>query len=148
MTSKLTMQKKLAADIMKVGKSKVWISPDKDKQKDLQSAITRADIKKLISKGLIKALPTKVKMPRTKKEIKKRKGTGTRRGSKYARLTRKQKWMSTVRSLREMLKGLKDEKKLDNATYRKLYMLVKGGQFRSRSHLRIYLEQRGLLKKE
>jgi len=27
-------------------------------------------------------------------------------------------------------------------------MLVKGGQFRSRSHMRIYMEQHGMIKKE
>jgi large subunit ribosomal protein L19e len=148
MASKLTLQKKLAADILKVGRSRVWLNPDKEKQKELQAAITRADIKRLISKKVIKVVPSKVKMPRTAKERKKRRGPGSRAGSKYARLSKKKRWMSTVRALRRMLKELKDEKKIDNTTYKKLYMLVKGGQFRSRSHLRIYMEQRDLLKKE
>lgn len=148
MASKLTLQKKLAAKIMKIGKSRVWLNPDKEKQKELQAAITRADVKRLISKKVIKEIPSKIKRPRTKKERTKRRGPGSRAGSKYARLPKKKRWMITVRALRKMLKELKDEGKLDNATYRKLYMLVKGGQFRSRSHLRIYMEQRELLKKE
>ncbi len=147
--TKLNLQKKLAAAIMKVGQSRVWINPDKEKQKELQSAITRADVKKFISKGDVKVKPEKVKKPKTAKEKKRRrKGPGSRKGSKYARLPSKRRWMNTVRPLRRMLKDLKDEGKLENVTYRKLYMLVKGGQFRSRSHMRIYMEQHNMLKKE
>jgi large subunit ribosomal protein L19e len=144
--TKLEFQKRLAAAIMKIGKSRVWISPEKEKQKEIKSAITRADVKKFISKGDIKEKPEKIKRPREKK--KKRKGPGSRKGSKYARLPRKRRWINTVRPLRRMLKELKDEGKIDNSTYRKLYMLVKGGQFRSRSHMRIYMEQHGMIKKE
>ena len=144
---KLTLQKKLAADILKVGKSRVWISPAKEDQKEVQAAITRVDIKRLIKKGTIKAVPSKVRKPKTKATRKKRKKAGSRKGSKYARLTKKRRWMSTVRPLRAMLKEYKDEGQIDNATYRRLYMLVKGGQFRSRSHMRLYMEQHGMLKK-
>ena len=142
--SRLRMQKRLAADILKVGESKVWLDPSNTK--DIQGAITRADIKRLIKKGMIKSLPKKVKKPKEKK--KRRRGPGKRKGSRYAKVSKKRRWMSTVRPLRRMLKELKESKQIDNATYRKLYMLVKGGQFRSRSHLRIYLEQRGIIKKK
>jgi len=148
MASKLTLQKKLAADILKVGKSRVWLDPDPAKQKEIQAAITRADIRRLIKKKAIRALPTKVRRPRTAKERKKRKKTGSRSGSKYARLSKKKRWMSTVRPLRRTLKEFRTEGQIDNATYRKVYMLVKGGQFRSRSHMRLYMEQHGMLKKK
>ncbi len=145
--TKLKLQKKLAASILKIGKSRVWINPDKEKQKDIQAAITRADVKKLIKKKDIKTKPKKVRKPKTAKEKKRRrKGPGSRKGSKYARLSKKKRWMSTVRPLRGMLKGLKDEGSIDNETYRRLYMLVKGGQFRSRSHMRLYMEQHDMLK--
>ena len=36
MASKLTLQKRLAASIMKVGKSKVWLNPEKEKMKVLR----------------------------------------------------------------------------------------------------------------
>lgn len=143
MPSKLRLQKRLAAKILKVGESKVWIDPSRIK--DVQSAITAIDIKNLIKKGVIKKMPAKVKRP---KEKRKRKGRGRRTGGKYARLPKKRRWINTVRPLRKMLKELRARGEIDNQTYRKLYMLVKGGQFRSRSHLRIYLEQRGMLKKK
>jgi large subunit ribosomal protein L19e len=137
----MSLQKKLAAKILKVGESHVWIDPSR--AKDMKSAITRIDIKKLIKQHAIKALPEKIKRPAKKR----RKGAGSRKGSKYAVVPRKKQWMATVRSLRQMLKDLRASKQIDNANYKKLYMLVKGGMFRSRSHLRIYLEQHGILKK-
>ena len=148
MVSKLTMQKRLAADILKVGKSRVWISPDKEHQKEVQAAITRIDIKRLIKKGIIKPVPSKVRKPRTKAEQKKRRKTGRRKGSKYARLPKKRRWINTVRPLRAMLKELRTDGQIDNATYRKVYLLIKGGQFRSRSHMRLYMEQHGMLKRK
>jgi len=146
--AKLTLQKKLAAEVMKVGQSKVWITPDKEKQKDVQAAITRADISRAIKKGIIKARLGKIPMPSTAGgRAKRRKKTGRMKGSKYARLPKKKRWIATVRPLRKTLKEYRKAGDIDSATYRKLYMLIKGGQFRSRSHMRIYMEQHGMLKK-
>jgi large subunit ribosomal protein L19e len=139
-----SLQKKLAAKILKVGKSRVWLDPNK--QKDIEKAITRIDVKKLIKQGAVKALPEKLHKPREGK--KRRKGPGRRKGAKYAVVTRKERWISTVRPLRKMLKELKVSQQIDNPTYRKLYKLIKGGMFRSRSHLKVYMEQHDLLKKK
>jgi len=138
------LQKRIAAKILKVGESRVWLDPSK--LKDVEAAITSADIRRMILKGYIKILPGKLHKPREKTKGQKR--TGRRKGAKYSVVTAKQKWMSTVRPLRKMLKELKDSHQIDNRTYRKLYLLIKGGMFRSRSHLRIYLEQHGLIKKK
>jgi len=138
------LQKRLAAKILKVGESKVWLDPTK--RKEIKDAITRIDIKKLIKKGYIKPLREKVKKPEEKR--KRRRRAGRRKGSKYAKVSAKRRWISTVRPLRRMLKKLRDKGEIDRATYRRLYLLVKGGTFRSRSHLRIYLEQHGIIKKK
>lgn len=138
------LQKRLAARILKVGESRVWL--DSSKIKDVEAAITKADIRKLIQKGSIKVLPEKLHKPREKK--KRRKGPGRKKGSMYAKVTSKQRWISTVRPLRKMLKELRQTGQIDRPTYRKLYLLVKGGMFRSRSHLKIYLEQHGIIKKK
>ena len=116
------------------------------RDREIESAITKADIRKLIKKGYIKALPEKLKKPKEKK--KRRRGPGRRKGKKYAKVSRKERWISTVRALRKMLKELKEKKLIDQQTFKKAYKLVKGGMFRSRAHLRVYLEQRGLIKKE
>jgi len=139
-----SLQKRLAAKILKVGESKVWLDPTKTK--DIEGAITKNDIRKMIKKSYIKSLHGKIKKPKEKRR--KRKGTGSRKGSKYAKVSAKRRWISTIRPLRMMLKELRASKQIDSATYRKLYLLVKGGMFRNRSHLKIYLEQHGIIKKK
>lgn len=138
-----SVQKKLAAQILKVGESRIWLDPTK--QKDIEAAITKADVRRLIKKGYIKALPEKLHRPREEK--KRKRGHGSRKGAKGAMMPSKRKWILTVRPLREMLKELRDSGKIDKPTYHTLYKLVKGGMFRSRSHLRTYLEQHELIKK-
>jgi large subunit ribosomal protein L19e len=138
-----SLQKRLAARILKVGESRVWLDPSKTK--DIDAAITKIDIRKLIKQGAIKALPKKVHKPREKKR---RGGPGRKRGSMFAKFAEKERWISTVRPLRKMLRELRQTGQIDKPTYRKLHLLVKGGMFRSRSHLKIYLEQHGLLKKK
>jgi large subunit ribosomal protein L19e len=139
---KLRLQRKLAAKLLGVGESRVWLDPTK--LKELKDAITSADIAKLISKGVIKALPTKPRKPKKPR----RKGPGRRKGGRYARLSKKQRWIAKIRPLRRMLKELRDAGEIDKQTYRKLYSLAKAGTFRDRGHLRLYLEQHGILKRK
>jgi large subunit ribosomal protein L19e len=136
----MSLQKRIAAKILKVGISRVWLDPTR--KKEIDEAITKADIRKLIKKGAIKVLPEKIKKPKEKKKKK------VRKGAKYAVFPRKERWMSTVRALRKMLKEMKERSEIDNQTFKRLYRLVKGGMFRSKSHLRIYMEQHGLIKKK
>ena len=129
---------------MKVGESRVWLDPAQ--KKDIETAITAADIRKLIQKGYAKKLPSPVKMPKEKSG--RRRKSGSKRGAKHSIVSSKRKWILTVRPLRRMLKELKASRQLSNEDFKHLYKLVKGGTFRSRSHLRIYLDQHGLVKKK
>jgi large subunit ribosomal protein L19e len=139
---KLTLQRKIAAKILKVGENRVWLDPSKTEE--IKKAITRADVKKLIEKKIIKALPEKLKRTREKKR---KRGPGSKKGGKYSIIRKKRRWIITIRPLREMLKELRDSGQIDKRTYKKLYLMAKGGMFRSRAHLKIYLEQHDLLKK-
>ena len=138
-----SLQKRLAAKILGIGVSRVWLDPTK--MDEIKKAVTKADIKKLISKGYIKELRPKIRKKR--KEKKRRRGEGSRKGGKYSIVSKKRRWIITIRSLRKYLKELKENDKIDNRMYRKLLKLAKGGMFRSRSHLKIYLEQRGIIEK-
>ncbi|MBI1979068.1 MAG: 50S ribosomal protein L19e [Candidatus Aenigmarchaeota archaeon] len=138
-----SIQKKMAAKVMKTGMSKIWLDPAK--MKDIEKAITKWDIRKIIKKGEIKVLPGKVKFRVAYKHRKI--GPGSKKGKKYAIVPRKRRWMSTVKPQRRMLKELKSAGQLDNVNYRKLYNLVKGGMFRSRAHLKLHIEQNNMLKK-
>lgn len=138
-----SIQKKLAGRILKTGISRVWLNPDK--MKDIEKAITNWDIRKLIKKGEIKVLPERIKPISLMR--KRKRGPGRKKGKKYAIVPRKRRWISTVRPQRRMLKELKVSNQLDRVNYRKLYRLVKGGMFRSRAHLKLYVEQNNMLKK-
>ena len=76
-----SLQKKLAAKILKVGANKVWLNPVK--MKDIEKAITRIDVKRLIKQNAIKAMPEKIH-PRGRE--KRRISTGSRKGSRYAKV--------------------------------------------------------------
>ena len=127
----LNTQRRLASNILFCGQNRVWIDPDK--LSDVEEAITRDDIRQLIKSGVIKA-KRKQGIARVVKTS--RRGPGSIKG----RVAGKGKWLSKVRPLRRMLKKLRDEG-MPKSEYRKLYYLVKGGFFRDRPHLKLYLEK-------
>jgi large subunit ribosomal protein L19e len=139
----MNLQKKMAAQILKVGLNRVWLDPKH--AKDLDGAITKADVRKMILKGWVKAKSEKIHKPREKSR--KKRGHGSRKGAKYSIVNRKRRWILKVRPMRAMLQEMKAKNEIDNQTFKKLYLLVKGGMFRSRSHLRLYMEQNNLLRK-
>ena len=65
-----------------------------------------------------------------------------------ARTAPKTSWMIRVRNQRRMLQSLKTSNILNKHDFRELYQKVKGGYFRSRRHLTLYLTEHGLLKQE
>ncbi|ENN96559.1 50S ribosomal protein L19e, partial [Methanocaldococcus villosus KIN24-T80] len=88
----------------------------------------------------------RVKKLKEQKKKGRRRGPGSRRGAKGARTPQKERWMATIRALRKTLKHLRDEGKIDTKTYRKLYRMAKGGAFRSRAHLFLYMKEHEILK--
>ncbi len=53
---KLTVQKRLAASLFKCSEKRVWF--DEDRLADIKEAITKNDIKALISQGAIRLKPS------------------------------------------------------------------------------------------
>ena len=74
----LTTQKRLAADILKVGVNKVWIDPET--VEEVSRAITRESVKQLINSGAIKAKPKKGISSYRSKKIAEQKSKGRRKG--------------------------------------------------------------------
>ena len=146
----LRTQRRLAADILGVGEGRVWIDPQR--VEEVSSAITRAEIRALIAKGAIKALPEKgtsrgrARERHRKRRKGRRRGPGSRQGAKGAREGKKEKWVRLIRALRRRLRELRDSKLITRKTYRRLYMLAKGGAFKSVSHMEAYIESAGLLR--
>lgn len=134
------LQRRVAAMLLKCGESRVWMDPTTGAKID--RAITRSDVRRLIDEGLVKKLSAKES---TSSEHGRR-NTGSRKGAKGARTGKKEPWLNIIRPQRKMLQQIKKE--LPNFEYRRLYGLVKGGMFRSKSHLQAYLNEKGLAKKK
>jgi large subunit ribosomal protein L19e len=145
---KLTTQKRLAADILKVGRSRIWIDPEFIDEVSL--AITKADIRRLIDEGAIQAKHKQgVSRGRTRYNMRQkrkgqRKGPGKRKGKATAKLSKKQRWSMKIRPMRKELKKLRDEGKISPKVYRELYLKAKGNAFRNTAHLRTYITERKL----
>jgi len=147
----LKSQRRLAAQILKVGESRVWIDPERIA--DVEAAITREEIKKLIHEGAIKALPKKgvsrarARVIHAKKKKGLRKGPGSRSGSARAVVSKKEAWMKKIRALRRRLRELKERRIITQTDYRKLYSMAKSGEFKSIAELERYIKTQGWWRK-
>lgn len=136
----------MAAEVMDVGKSRVWINPDE--QEKISEAITRKDIRNLVESGAIQKKDVEGNSNARSKEIKKqkkkgrRKGHGKRQGKKTARKDSKEKWIEGIRAIRNRLKEMKEEDEVTNDEYWKLYDMAKGGFFRDTKHLENHVENK------
>jgi len=148
--SDLTFQKRLAAEVLGVGVSRIRIDPSR--VEDVSAAITREDVKRLIKEGAIWVAPEhgitgySSKIRHIQRSKGRRRGHGKRKGRKSARLDEKDAWMSRIRKIRRYLRYLRDKKLIDRRTYRRLYMLAKGGYFHSLASLKLYLKENNILK--
>ncbi|MEM2237017.1 MAG: 50S ribosomal protein L19e [Candidatus Caldarchaeum sp.] len=140
----LEFQKRIAAELMKCGVSRVRFDPER--LDEIESAITRAEIKQLIRDGAIQKLPSKG-VSRARVRERRRRGPGSREGAKYSIIPRKLQWMRRVRAQRRFLKKLRDQGQLESSDYRQLYAYVKAGNFKSVASLREFIKARGLLKR-
>jgi large subunit ribosomal protein L19e len=147
----LSSQRRLAAHILKVGQNRVWIDPERID--DVEGAITREEVKKLIHEKIIVSLPEKgvsrsrAKIVREKKRVGRRKGAGSRTGSRHANISKKEAWMSKIRSLRKKLRELKASRVITQNTYRKVYAIAGSGKFESIAELERYLKANDLWRK-
>ncbi|PIO00470.1 50S ribosomal protein L19e [archaeon CG10_big_fil_rev_8_21_14_0_10_43_11] len=150
----LSAQKRMAAEILDVGRNRIKISDNKEHAEELKQAITREDVKRLIVKGLISCATVKgtsrgrIKIKNTQKKKGRRSGPGTKRGRATSRTPKKRAWIIKARAQRDLLKTLKGNKKVTNKTFTKMYSLVKGGFFRSRAHIKTYLGDNDLFVKQ
>lgn len=149
---KLGNQKTLSANLLKIGKRRVWFN--QEHLQEIKEAITKKDIKGLVQKRIIQKRPIQGSSRfRARKRLLQRrkgrqKGQGTKKGSRTARLPRKRAWINRVRTQRQFLKGIKLKGVVSTATYRLLYLKIKGGYFRNRRHLKLYLTEHKLFQKE
>ena len=144
----LRSQRHLAAEILKIGEGRVWIDPDRIE--DIEAAITREEIRKLIHEGIIKALPKKgvsrarARVLKEKKKKGLRRGPGGKSGSARAKISKKQAWIKKIRPLRKKLRELKASRAITESVYRQLYGMAGSGVFESKADLERYIRTYGL----
>jgi large subunit ribosomal protein L19e len=144
----LTNQRRLASALLEIGVNRVWIDPERIE--DVEGAITRDEIRKLIREGAIKALPEqgtsrgRARVLAQKKRTGRRIGAGTKKGRTFAEVSEKTRWMNRIRAIRRKLTELRDQRVITVSTYRSLYMKAKGGEFRSLAELERHINEQKL----
>lgn len=142
-------QRRLAAKVMKTSPKKVWFDPER--LDEIKEGITKFDIRGLIKDKAIKRkkLHSASRSGARRRLVQKRKGRqkGPRKGKRTARLPKKKAWMNKIRLMRKFLKELKDKSIISVRDYRILYLKAKGGFFRSKRHIKLYIEEQGMVKK-
>lgn len=140
--SDLSAQRRLAADVLDVGENRVWFDPDA--QGEIAEAITREDIRELVTQGTVESKEAKsnsrgrARERDEKRAYGHRKGPGTRKGTAGARENRKDAWVSRIRAQRRRLKELRENGTLNRTQYRALYNKAGGGEFDSVDRLEAF----------
>jgi large subunit ribosomal protein L19e len=146
---KLNNQKKLAAKVLKGSPKRVIL--DVSKLDQIKEAITKFDIKGLINTGVITEKPKRgISRARARKRQDQRRkgrqsGAGHKKGKSTARTPKKLNWMKKIRLQRSFLQELKLKELVSASVFRNLYRKAKGGFFRSKRHIRVYITDNKLV---
>ena len=140
----LKAKKRLVSRIVGVGVNRVRF--DGDHLDDVADAITRDDIRSLITANTITIKSftgTSRGRAKAKKIQKSKRGAtqGSKKGRKGAREGKKAVYVKKVRSLRYVLKIAKDRKEIDNNTFKSIYKKIGGNTIRNRAHLRTVISE-------
>jgi len=140
----LRAKKRLVSRVTGVGIHRIRF--DTDHLIDIADAITRANIRSLITANTIKIKPftgTSKGRAHTKKDQRNKRGTtqGSKKGRKGARVGKKTVYVAHVRALRRLLKIAKDRKDLTNPEFWTLYKKVGGNTVRNKAHLRALMDE-------
>ncbi|MBS7610465.1 50S ribosomal protein L19e, partial [Candidatus Bathyarchaeota archaeon] len=69
------------------------------------------------------------------------------KGAMKARFGPGNSWPTRIRSQRRLLRELKERRLITTSSYRRLYLMAKGGAFKSLAELRHYIEVQGLARR-
>ncbi len=145
----MNTKKKIAAKVLKTSPQKVRFADGA--LDEISKAITRSDIRGLVAVGkIIRIRPNEHSRVRARenaaqKSKGRRKGKGTKKGRKFALITRKERWMTRVRLQRSFIKELRDKNLLSSTNYRALYNKSKGGYFRNKRHVKLFITEHNLI---
>ena len=144
MVVNLKTKRRLVSRILGVGANRVRF--DSEHLDDVADAITRDNIRSLVTANVIEVKPIKgTSRGRSyfKKFQRHKRGTkqGSKKGKKGARVGKKEVYVKKMRSMRHQLKVSKYRKEITNKDYWNLYRQVTGNQIRNLAHLRSLIEE-------
>ncbi len=139
MVVNLRAKKRLVSRVVGVGLDRIKF--DTESSDDIADAITRQNIRSLITAGAITIKPAKGTSrgrSKFKKSQKSKRGatTGSKKGRKGARVGKKEVYVKRTRALRYRLKVAKDRKDITNPEFWELYRKVGGNTVKDTAHLR------------
>lgn len=145
MVVNLRAKKRLVSRIVGVGLHRVKF--DNDHLDDIADAITRVNIRSLLTANTIKIkriVGTSHGRATLKKIQRRKRGTkqGSKKGRKGARVGKKRVHITKVRALRYRLKVSKDRKEITNKEFWELYKKVGGNTIRNVAHLRSLIDEK------
>ncbi|MCL4403359.1 MAG: 50S ribosomal protein L19e [Candidatus Marsarchaeota archaeon] len=127
----MNLTRRVASRLLKRGESSIRIKPSA--ASDAKGAISAEDVRNLIKKGDVYAVPKKRNLSLHGKERRKRRDKGRSRGKGRRKGTYKARveisYTKKIRGQRRILKDLKQKGTIDNAQFTKYYLLAKGGTF-------------------
>jgi large subunit ribosomal protein L19e len=140
----LKTKRRLVARILGVGANRIKF--DSEHLDDVADAITRDNIRSLLTANIIEVRPikgTSKGRAHHKKSQRRKRGTkqGSKKGAKGTRIGKKQVYVRKIKALRHRLKVSKGRKEITNQDYWKLYRQVGGNQVRNVAHLRTLIEE-------
>ena len=148
----MKIQKRLAGQLLNASPKRIKF--DNERLADINEAITKTDVRKLIDEKAIRKVQVKgvsrgrARKTQTQKSKGKRKGKGSRAGKSTARLPGKESWMNKIRSQRQLLKTLRESELISQKSFRDLYRKAKGGFFRSQRHIKLFIDDQDLIIKK
>ncbi|MEM0149570.1 MAG: 50S ribosomal protein L19e [Candidatus Micrarchaeaceae archaeon] len=142
----LKTTRRIAGALLKRGVSSIRIKPSA--VEDAKKALTKDDVRNLISKGDIYTIKEKHNMSIYSKILNKKRSKGRRRGRGRRKGTLKARagltYKKKIRAQRRVLHALKGDNTIDNNTFKALYRLVKGGNFTSKVSLLNHIKAMGI----
>jgi large subunit ribosomal protein L19e len=154
---KLNIQKELASKILGASTKRIKIDLQRLEElgisiDDFKQSITKQDIRGYINKRVIYVVQKKgisrgrAKLRHEQKMRGRHRGMGSRKGTAKARLPKKETWMKKIRNQRELIQTLREKKVITNEDFWNLYRKAKGGFFRSRRHVKLFIEEHDMIK--
>ena len=148
----LKTQRRLAASVLGCSGKRVRFDPAR--LNEIKEAITKADFRCLIRVGaLVRVQAQGVSRGRARyadgqRRKGLRKGPGSRKAKPTARLPGKRAWVAKIRVQRAFIAELREKDMVTKETYKDLYRKSKGGFFRSKRHIKLFIDEHRLVQQK